>query len=157
MLSRWTIADLENTDDLTFAMCIIDERLRKVQMGTPLEKKLRSAHSTLEELRDCCRNNANYQRGLSSAKEAVYRVVRREYLIQELSANMEDDKIAEFLAKHNLDAESVLGDPEMMDQIIERYFKYDCTTSDYWTTFETAITEGVLLTLGSRQSNESMG
>lgn len=50
-MERWTIKALKETDDITFAMCILSERREGLHQEAPLAKKLRSAYHTLDDLR----------------------------------------------------------------------------------------------------------
>lgn len=50
-MNRWTMKELEKTDNITFAMCILSERRSLLNQEAPLAKKLQSAYHTLEELR----------------------------------------------------------------------------------------------------------
>ncbi len=52
MSNRWTIKQINETDDLTFAMCILSERREMLNQEAPLAKKLRSAYHTLDSLRN---------------------------------------------------------------------------------------------------------
>jgi len=51
-VNRWTIKELKDTDDITFAMCILSERREGLNQEAPLAKKLRSAYHTLDELKN---------------------------------------------------------------------------------------------------------
>lgn len=46
-MDRWTMEELEKTDDLEFAAAILDERARKLTPYSPLGLKLKEARSTL--------------------------------------------------------------------------------------------------------------
>lgn len=50
-MRRWTIKQINETDDLTFAMCIMSERREMLNQEAPLAKKLRSAYHTIDHLR----------------------------------------------------------------------------------------------------------
>ena len=49
-MDRWTIKQLNNMDDLTFAAAILNERQNKVSFYSPLGIKLASAARTLLDL-----------------------------------------------------------------------------------------------------------
>ena len=51
-MNRWTIKELENIEDITFAMCILSERREMLNQEAPLAKKLRSAYHTLDKVRE---------------------------------------------------------------------------------------------------------
>ena len=57
----WTMKQLENTDDIDFAITILNERANKLNPYTPLSKKLYKTIKTLEhiktELPDKARKN----------------------------------------------------------------------------------------------------
>ena len=50
-MNRWTIKELKETDDITFAMCILSERREGLNQEAPLAKKLRSTYHTLDRLK----------------------------------------------------------------------------------------------------------
>lgn len=56
-MERWTIKALQETDDITFAMCILSERREGLNQEAPLAKKLQSAYHTLDNLRTAVNNN----------------------------------------------------------------------------------------------------
>ena len=51
-MNRWTIKELKETDDITFAMCILSERRENLNQEAPLAKKLRSAYHTLNSMKE---------------------------------------------------------------------------------------------------------
>jgi len=51
-MRRWTMKELGEVDDITFAMCVLAERGENLNRYTPLTQKIRSAYRTLEQLRD---------------------------------------------------------------------------------------------------------
>lgn len=55
-MRKWTIKELKETDDLTFAMVILSDRREGLNQEAPLAKKVRSAYHTLEQHRDAARN-----------------------------------------------------------------------------------------------------
>ena len=51
-MDRWTMEDLERTDDITFAIAILDERRSKLTPYSPLGLKLQQAQNTLRTIRE---------------------------------------------------------------------------------------------------------
>jgi hypothetical protein len=47
-MDRWTMKDLNNTDDLTFAECVLNERARTINPYSPLAEKIKKTIATLE-------------------------------------------------------------------------------------------------------------
>lgn len=50
-MERWTMKELKNTDDITFAVCILNERKKTLNPYSPLAKKLEEAAKTLSEIK----------------------------------------------------------------------------------------------------------
>lgn len=50
-MDRWTLQQLKDTDDLTFAIAILDERQKYLSQYSPLKKKLQEAMFTLDQIR----------------------------------------------------------------------------------------------------------
>lgn len=51
-MDRWTMDELERTDDLTFAICILDERRSRLNRYSPLSMKIQAAQQTLRRIKD---------------------------------------------------------------------------------------------------------
>ncbi len=51
-MDRWTMQELKETDDITFAICILEERRRGLTMYSPLGMKLKEAARTLSRIKD---------------------------------------------------------------------------------------------------------
>lgn len=51
-MDRWTMEQMQNTDDITFAIAILNERRSKLTRYSPLALKLQEAESTLHEIHD---------------------------------------------------------------------------------------------------------
>ena len=51
-MDRWTQEELERTDDLSFAIAILNERRNKLNPYSPLSMKLATAAKTIEEIRE---------------------------------------------------------------------------------------------------------
>ena len=49
-MERWTLEELERTDDLTFAAAILNQRRRTLVRYSPLALKLQQAESTINEI-----------------------------------------------------------------------------------------------------------
>ncbi len=52
MADRWTMEDLQNTDNITFAICILNQRRNGLNQYSPLAVKLKSAEKELEAIRE---------------------------------------------------------------------------------------------------------
>lgn len=50
-MDRWTMRELKETDDITFAICILNERRRGLTPYSPLGMKLSEAAHTLSEIK----------------------------------------------------------------------------------------------------------
>ncbi len=50
-MNRWTMRDLEKTDDLDFAVCILNERKADLNAYSPLSVKLSRAISTIQSIK----------------------------------------------------------------------------------------------------------
>jgi len=138
---RWTDKELRETDDFTFAMCILSERLGMLNQQTPLAKKLNSAYHALEELRDICRSVPNYVAGTASAKEAIHWAVDRENTLCDIESVINDHDM-HCVNLFDLNPEDVLGDHEIMTTILAYVDKYACT-GDFWDNIECAIENGI--------------
>lgn len=51
-MDRWTIEELQNTDDITFAISILNQRLNNLNPFSPLSMKLNHAIKTLEMIKE---------------------------------------------------------------------------------------------------------
>ncbi len=51
-MDRWTMRELKDTDDITFAICILEERRRGLTPYSPLGMKLKEAAHTLSRIKD---------------------------------------------------------------------------------------------------------
>lgn len=51
-MDRWTMDELERTDDLTFAICILDERRSRLNRYSPLSMKIQAAQQTLRRIKE---------------------------------------------------------------------------------------------------------
>lgn len=52
MADRWTLEELENTDNITFAACILNERRNKLSPYSPLAAKLKAAEKELDAIKE---------------------------------------------------------------------------------------------------------
>lgn len=50
-MNRWTMRDLEKTDDLDFAVCILNERRADLNAYSPLSVKLAQAVNTIQNIK----------------------------------------------------------------------------------------------------------
>lgn len=51
-MDRWTMDELERTDDLTFAICILDERRSRLNRYSPLSMKIQAAQQTIRRIKE---------------------------------------------------------------------------------------------------------
>lgn len=51
-MDRWTMQELEQTDDLDFSICILNERRAKITPYSPLGIKLSKAVHTLHNIKE---------------------------------------------------------------------------------------------------------
>lgn len=51
-MDRWTMKELAETDDITFAICILNERRRGLTAYSPLGLKIKEAERTLSQIKD---------------------------------------------------------------------------------------------------------
>jgi len=143
MNKRWTIPELQELDDITFAMCILSERQETLNQEVPLAKKLRSAYHTLDDIRGGKPMNPDLCVG-SSVREQIYREKDREYLLEDIKIQLEREE----LDLHGLTPEQVLADGEIIAQILHRFGK--CET-DHWENMEYAVEEGIKEILEERK------
>jgi hypothetical protein len=143
-MERWTIKQLKETDDITFAMSILSERLGGLNVNAPLAKKLQSARSTLDNLRGGCPLVPPNSDMWGSMRERIYREMQDYYTMDYLRGHIENEN-------HDLcglTAEQVLADGEIMDRILHRYEK--CESND-WDNMEYAIENGIKEILATRE------
>ena len=50
-MERWTMDELESTDDITFAICILNQRKNGLNPYSPLSMKLSRAVRVLEDIK----------------------------------------------------------------------------------------------------------
>jgi len=48
-MEKWTIEKLDDTDDYSFAICILNERANKLHPNAPLAEKIKRTVRTLEK------------------------------------------------------------------------------------------------------------
>lgn len=51
-MDRWTMEELESTDDITFALSILNQRRNGLNPFSPLSMKLQQAAATLERIKE---------------------------------------------------------------------------------------------------------
>jgi hypothetical protein len=51
-MDRWTMQQLKDTDDLTFAIAILNERRNKLNPYSPLAEKLKATVRTIEKIKE---------------------------------------------------------------------------------------------------------
>lgn len=51
-MERWTMQELEQTDDISFAISVLNKRRRELNPYSPLSIKLKSAEATLEKIKE---------------------------------------------------------------------------------------------------------
>ncbi len=153
MSNRWTVKELNEADDLTFAMCILSERRGLLNQEAPLAKKLHQAYHTLEELRDACRENRHFADGIITVKEAIYRQVQHGHLLEDIAGRMSEETsdCIDYLEQVGLTAASIMGDVGMVEKVVEIFHKLD-GESDYWNTIDLAVMQGVKEVLESRSA-----
>lgn len=151
-MKPWSVNELNTTDILTFALCMMLDKQGKLKPGTPFYNKLDTACNAIEALRDMCRSNEHYTSGFISIEEAIYHKVRRDKLVENLEGHMQNETNASyrFLLKHNLDAEAVLKDPVMLDHIIALYFRVE-SENEYWSMLDCVVMHGVEEVLERRE------
>jgi len=136
-MSKWTIKELNEMDDFTFAMCILSERKESLNQEAPLAKKLAGAYRALEGLRDIHRNKPDV-----SIEEAIYRKVQHEHLIRDIGQHMQSESYESIdsLEKHGLSADEVLANAGMMARILELLPIYE-SEHNFWAALDCAISE----------------
>lgn len=123
-MDRWTMQELKETDDITFAICILDERRKGLTPYSPLGMKLKEAAITLSRIKDetekyraaihkVCRNEgrtiAAYldDAGWTVSDEKIQKGVS-EYLARGGKGDNQD--IADFIVREYLSNESDDGE-----------------------------------------------
>jgi len=133
---------LKEVDALTFAMCILSERRSGLNQEAPMAKKLVSVYKTLEELRDIVRENQYFCGDLVSEKEAIYRHVQVEYMVQDIEDFLGyDEDTAMFLEENRLSFEKLVSDKEMLEAVLTLMVRYETRDHDY--RMRCAVREGV--------------
>ena len=148
-MNRWTINELEQIDDLTFAMCILSERRGSLNQESPLAKKLRRAYHTLDKLRGGQPISCNVDNALSTMRHRIYDEIRREYELEDIKSKISNMDRFDYELR-GLTAEQLLGDDEIMNRIVEIFDKSGCG-EDYWYIIENAIEVGISDILESRK------
>jgi hypothetical protein len=148
MPNRWIKKQLEETDDLTFAMSILSERGSRLNPNTPLGKKLKRAQGVLEELCDACCKNPFYASGEISVMEALYRASQDRLTLDDLTCRIKEYEEND-INLSDLAPEAVLADAEIMKRIAAKFDSSDCNNS-YWDNMDNAIEEGIAEILTER-------
>lgn len=61
-MNKWTIKQLNETDDLLFAISILNERKLKLNPFSPLAEKISRTVARLNKIRDLAQSDANSHR-----------------------------------------------------------------------------------------------
>jgi len=142
-MSKWTIENIKETGDITFAMCILSERMNNLNPYSPLAEKLKSALHTLEEIRGGAPTYPESEKW-ESIKERAYREKERYYLIEDIKHHVLEEN-------HDLSglaAEDVLADEGIIKAIIHRFNKFE--GEDGWYGMESSVEEGIKDVLKAR-------
>ncbi len=150
-MNRWTIPQLSEVDNLTFAMCILSERAAGLNPEAPLARKIHEARKVLEALRD-----DHWQRPELDAREAIWRAVERENAIDDIKTHLglSDDGEQDHADLHGMTPEDVFADKEIMDRIIERLDDSEIG-QDWWFAVEASIEDGISDVLEKRKEQQA--
>ena len=142
-MNKWTINELNKTDDITFAMSILSERRAELNPNAPLAQKIVSTLITLEKIRGGCPvvEGDCWQ----IIRERIFQEVEREHTVGIIKSRLEDKtnengECTYYL--HGLTADKILADREITDSIVRRLEKCECS-DDYWIALDFAIEQGV--------------
>ena len=142
---RWTIKELNEMDDITFAMCILSERREKLNQEAPLAKKLKKAYNTLNDVRGGAPMNPISHSGWGSIRQRIFKEVEDGFWREDLEIHLEHEKND----LKGFTADEIMADEEIIEQIRRRYDK--CET-DHWSNMEYAIETGIEEVLERRRS-----
>ncbi len=147
MSKRWTAKQLNETDDLTFAMCVLSERRELLNQESPLAKKLQRVYRVLEELRDMCREHQHYAEGMLSTQDAIYKAAERMNIMADIeSCLIDSDHINVF----GLTPAQIMADKEIIGHILHQYFNND----DYWCWIKATIEHGIKDVVEERRNSK---
>ncbi len=83
-MKRWTMKELAQTDDITFAMSVLSEKLAGLATYTPMAQKLAQARNTLDTLRG--------GQPITPGKE-LEKITRRKLIGWSVMATVMDDEL----------------------------------------------------------------
>ena len=156
-MNKWTIKKLNETDDITFAMCILSERQASLNPNAPLAQKLQNARLLLDKVRGGCPITSDV---ISDAGDIYSAVCNRIHLEEERKCTIADitGRLNEYdtlsIDLHGFEPAEVLTDKQMMACIMERLFKCSCE-NDYWECVDMSIERGIAEALDLRKEGNS--
>ena len=136
---KWTMKNVRETDDITFAISILNERKVKLKQGSHLLKKVLRAIHTLALVRgaespdmlgDC----------LLEIRRGMCCDLKREYIISDIRHALEEEQTK--LNLHGVLPIAVLADAEMIERAYQLLICMG-KGEEYWVGVKAAIENGV--------------
>ena len=146
-MRKWTMKELRETDDLTFAMAIMRERSGKLNPNAPLMKKLNKAVATLDAVRGGSKMPPGMDE-LSFIRTYIFYEVDKEHKLGDICGILENESSR--LDLQGLKPEEVIADEQMMKKILRLLEMCGCG-DDYWIGVDSAIENGIRDVLAERR------
>ena len=141
-MNKWTIKRLNETDDITFAMCILSERQAGLNSNAPLSQKIAKTLIMLEKIRGGCPVAADDC--LDIIRERIYLEVDREHIVEKIKERLEEKSGDEVYGYnlHGLTIDEIFADNEIMKCIISRVGNCECRDG-FWDDLDLAINQSI--------------
>jgi len=130
-MNKWTLEQLENIDNITFAMSILSERAAKLNPNSPLARKLNDARHSLDILRGAA--------PLPHGYSCVYQIEQR--IFKEVSHRNVEQEVVDYITNHSNEIDGydkILENEELISRIAYRVEKHRAD-GDYQYDIERAI------------------
>ncbi len=130
-MNSWTVKQLNETDDIIFAMCILAERKQTVNPYSPLWKKLTQVHKTLDELRGGCPSS------MEAIRERIFIEVKQSGLIEDIITEVRNYEENDRKLLQGYSGGYIIEN--LITEIAERFDAKEDSGIDYWTNNENAV------------------
>ena len=142
-MNKWTVCELNKTDDITFAMSILAERKALFNPNAPLAQKIAKAISILDRIRGGC--PVFEGDCLQVIRERIFLEVERERIVENIKTQLAEktDENGDCIYDlHGLTIDEILADSDMIGSIIRRYERCECNEG-YWDNLDYSINQGI--------------
>ena len=149
-MKKWTVSELNKTDDITFAISILAERKALFNPNAPLARKIAKAIGILDKIRGGC--PVFEGDCLQVIRERIFLEVERERIVETIESQLAE-KADENGDLHGLTIDEILADSDMIGSIIRRYERCECGDT-FWDNLDASIKQGINDVMESRKGEK---